>query len=81
MGSYGFDPIVVDDTVIIYDAKHASDLHPGQSEDHIEIGIDAVQAFERARMGDNPNDGFHFAQYGSRRKKNTRLWMEQASWA
>lgn len=41
----GFDPIVVDDTVIIYDAKHASDLHPGQSEDHIEIGIDAVQAF------------------------------------
>jgi ribosomal protein L11 methyltransferase len=41
----GFDPICVDDTVLIYDAKHQEDLHPAQASDHIEIGIDAVQAF------------------------------------
>jgi ribosomal protein L11 methyltransferase len=41
----GFAPITVDDTLLIYDAKHRETLHPGQSSDHIEIGIDAVQAF------------------------------------
>ncbi|SEQ36082.1 MULTISPECIES: 50S ribosomal protein L11 methyltransferase [Segatella] len=41
----GFDPIIVDDDIIIYDAKHAETFHPEQSKDHIEIGIDAVQAF------------------------------------
>ncbi|WP_024989574.1 50S ribosomal protein L11 methyltransferase [Segatella albensis] len=41
----GFDPICVDDTVLIYDAKHQEELHPAQASDHIEIGIDAVQAF------------------------------------
>lgn len=40
----GFDPIVIADQVIIYDAKR-SELHPGISSDHIEIGIEAVQAF------------------------------------
>ncbi len=40
----GFDPIVVGDQIIIYDAKKG-ELHPGISPDHIEIGIDAVQAF------------------------------------
>ena len=40
----GFDPIVVADQLIIYDAKRG-ELHPGISSDHIEIGIDAVQAF------------------------------------
>ncbi len=40
----GFDPIVVADQVIVYDAKKG-ELHPGISPDHIEIGIDAVQAF------------------------------------
>lgn len=40
----GFAPIVVADQLIIYDAKKG-ELHPGISPDHIEIGIDAVQAF------------------------------------
>lgn len=40
----GFAPIVVADQLIIYDAKRG-ELHPGISPDHIEIGIDAVQAF------------------------------------
>lgn len=40
----GFDPICVDDQVIIYDAKHP-DLHPTTSPDHIEIGIEAKMAF------------------------------------
>lgn len=40
----GFDPICVDDQVIIYDAKHP-DLHPTTSPDHIEIGIEAKLAF------------------------------------
>lgn len=40
----GFDSIVVDDQVIIYDAKRGAP-HPGLSGDHIEIGIEAKQAF------------------------------------
>lgn len=40
----GFDPICVDDQIIIYDAKHP-DLHPTTSPDHIEIGIEAKLAF------------------------------------
>ncbi len=41
----GFEPIAIDDTVLIYDARHTKNPHPGISSDHIEIGIDAVQAF------------------------------------
>nr|WP_294077138.1 50S ribosomal protein L11 methyltransferase [Prevotella sp. UBA5379] len=41
----GFEPITVDDTILIYDARHHRDPHPGISSDHIEIGIDAIQAF------------------------------------
>ena len=41
----GFDPICVDDQVLIYDAKHP-ELHPTTSPDHIEIGIEAKLAFE-----------------------------------
>lgn len=41
----GFKPIAIDDTVLIYDARHTKNPHPGISSDHIEIGIDAVQAF------------------------------------
>lgn len=40
----GFDPICVDDQVLIYDAKHPK-LHPTTSPDHIEIGIEAKLAF------------------------------------
>ena len=40
----GFDPICVDDQILIYDAKHP-DLHPTTSPDHIEIGIEAKLAF------------------------------------
>ena len=40
----GFDPICVDDQVLIYDAKHP-ELHPTTSPDHIEIGIEAKVAF------------------------------------
>ena len=40
----GFEPICVDDQVLIYDAKHP-DLHPTTSPDHIEIGIEARLAF------------------------------------
>ena len=40
----GFEPICVDDQVLIYDAKHP-DLHPTTSPDHIEIGIEAKLAF------------------------------------
>ena len=40
----GFDPICVDDQVLIYDAKHP-ELHPTASPDHIEIGIEAKLAF------------------------------------
>ncbi len=40
----GFEPICVDDQVIIFDAKHP-DLHPTTSPDHIEIGIEAKLAF------------------------------------
>ena len=40
----GFDPICVDDKVLIYDAKHP-ELHPTTSPDHIEIGIEAKLAF------------------------------------
>ena len=40
----GFDPICVDDQVLIYDAKHP-ELHPATSPDHIEIGIEAKLAF------------------------------------
>lgn len=40
----GFDPICVDDQVLIYDAKHP-ELHPITSPDHIEIGIEAKLAF------------------------------------
>ncbi len=40
----GFDPICVDDQVLIYDAKHP-ELHPTTSPDHIEIGIEAKLAF------------------------------------
>lgn len=40
----GFDPICVEDQVVIYDAKHP-ELHPTTSPDHIEIGIEAKLAF------------------------------------
>ena len=40
----GFEPICVDDQILIYDAKHP-DLHPTTSPDHIEIGIEAKLAF------------------------------------
>ena len=40
----GFEPICVDDQVLIYDAKHP-ELHPTTSPDHIEIGIEAKLAF------------------------------------
>lgn len=40
----GFDPICVDDQVLIYDAKHP-ELHPTTSPDHIEISIEAKLAF------------------------------------
>ena len=40
----GFDPICVDDQVLIYDAKHP-ELHPTTSPDHIEIAIEAKLAF------------------------------------
>lgn len=40
----GFEPICVDDQVLIYDAKHP-ELHPTTSNDHIEIGIEAKLAF------------------------------------
>lgn len=40
----GFEPICVDDQIVIYDAKHP-DLHPTTSADHIEIGIEAQLAF------------------------------------
>ena len=40
----GFDPICMDDQVLIYDAKHP-ELHPTTSPDHIEIGIEAKLAF------------------------------------
>ena len=40
----GFDPICVDDQVLIYDAKHP-EFHPTTSPDHIEIGIEAKLAF------------------------------------
>ncbi len=40
----GFDPICVDDQVLIYDAKHP-ELHPTTSPDHIEIDIEAKLAF------------------------------------
>lgn len=40
----GFDPICVDDQVLIYDAKHP-ELHPNTSPEHIEIGIEAKLAF------------------------------------
>ena len=40
----GFDPICVDDQILIYDAKHP-ELHPTTSPDHIEIGIEAKLAF------------------------------------
>lgn len=40
----GFEPICVDDQVVIYDAKHPK-LHPTTSTDHIEIGIEAKLAF------------------------------------
>lgn len=40
----GFDPICVDDQIVIFDAKHP-DLHPTTSPDHIEIGIEAKLAF------------------------------------
>lgn len=40
----GFEPICVDDQVLIYDAKHP-EFHPTTSPDHIEIGIEAKLAF------------------------------------
>lgn len=40
----GFDPICIDDQILIYDAK-LHDLHPTTSPDHIEIGIEAKLAF------------------------------------
>lgn len=40
----GFDPICIDDQVLIYDAKH-TELHATTSPDHIEIGIEAKLAF------------------------------------
>ncbi len=40
----GFDPICIDDQVLIYDAKH-TELHTTTSPDHIEIGIEAKLAF------------------------------------
>lgn len=44
MGRSGFEPICIDDQILIYDAKHP-DLHPTTSPDHIEIGIEAKLAF------------------------------------
>lgn len=40
----GFEPICVDDQVLIYDAKHP-EFHQTTSPDHIEIGIEAKLAF------------------------------------
>lgn len=40
----GFEPICVDDKIVIYDAKHP-ELHSTTSPDHIEIGIEAKLAF------------------------------------
>lgn len=40
----GFEPICVDDQILIYDAKHP-ELHSTTSPDHIEIGIEAKLAF------------------------------------
>lgn len=40
----GFEPICVDDQILIYDAKHP-ELHHTTSPDHIEIGIEAKLAF------------------------------------
>lgn len=40
----GFEPICVDDQILIYDAKHP-ELHPTTSPDHIEIGIETKLAF------------------------------------
>lgn len=40
----GFEPICVDDQILIYDAKHP-DLHSTTSPDHIKIGIEAKLAF------------------------------------
>ncbi len=40
----GFDPICINDQVLIYDAKH-TELHTTTSPDHIEIGIEAKLAF------------------------------------
>lgn len=40
----GFEPICVNDQILIYDAKHP-ELHPTTSPDHIEIGIEAKLAF------------------------------------
>ena len=40
----GFEPICVEDQIVVYDAKHP-DLHPTTSPDHIEIGIEAKLAF------------------------------------
>lgn len=41
----GFDPIIIDDTIIIYDAKHQEKNLSEKNKNYIEIGIDAVQAF------------------------------------
>lgn len=40
----GFNPIIIDDDIIIYDAKHIKRPYPWNN-NHIEIGIDAIQAF------------------------------------
>lgn len=40
----GFEPICINDQVLIYDAAH-TELHPTTSPDHIEIGIEAKLAF------------------------------------
>ena len=40
----GFEPICINDQILIYDAKHP-DLHSTTSPDHIEIGIEAKLAF------------------------------------
>lgn len=40
----GFAPIVVDDTVVIYDARHP-ESYPAPEGDHIALGIEARQAF------------------------------------
>ena len=40
----GFEPICINDQILIYDAKHP-DLDPTTSPDHIEIGIEAKLAF------------------------------------